>query len=70
FTAITEDRPYRKAMNKSQAIKTLNYMAIDSLDSDVVSMLVANFDKINGICRSAQWSAVEEYDDFHMLTTK
>ncbi|MDK2902561.1 MAG: hypothetical protein PWQ93_480 [Clostridiales bacterium] len=70
FTAITEDRPYRKAMDKSQAIKTLNYMAVDSLDGDAVSTLIFNFDKINEECRHVQSLAAEEYDDFQISSAE
>lgn len=55
FTAITEDRPYRKGMNEPQTIRLIEYMADQgSLCPCIVSLLKDNFDTINKICRDAQ----------------
>lgn len=55
FTAITEDRPYRQAMNEEQTIHVIEYMTKQgSLCPTIVSLLKDNFDTINRICRDAQ----------------
>jgi len=55
FTAITEDRPYRKGMGKNEAIKILKSKVEDGSICDyVVSILVDNFDSINEIREEAQ----------------
>ncbi len=48
FTAITEDRPYSKGMQRSQAARTLEQMVkANALDGDVVSTLMLDFDDFN-----------------------
>lgn len=65
FTAITEDRPYRKGMESPQAITILHNMAASqALDGDIVASLVANFDEINGVRVQAQAKTLQEYLDF------
>jgi len=64
FTALTEDRPYRKGMGKDQALEVLQEMADTSaLDSSVVSQLRQNFDEINDARIAAQKVAAKEYDE-------
>lgn len=47
FTAITEDRPYRKAMEKENALMILDNMSeIGQIDSSVVEIVRNNYDKI------------------------
>lgn len=66
FTAITEDRPYRKGMAPAQAIKTLKQMTESGkLDNNIVALLVDNFEMINDIRKSAQEVARQEYDSFY-----
>jgi len=71
FTALAEDRPYRKGMTPSQIAVVLRNMATDNhLDGDLISVLTANFDEIDALRKAAQagaaveyhrlWSAVEE----------
>ena len=65
FTAITEDRPYRRGMNDSQAIKVLNSMVAEgSLDGMVVEVLLDHFQGINTLREHAQQEATERYDRF------
>ena len=65
FTAITENRPYRKGMTKEQVIKVLNNMVDNqSICPYVVSILVENFDLINEVRKHAQLKASIEYDYF------
>ncbi|HDH02592.1 MAG TPA: HD domain-containing protein, partial [Nitrospirae bacterium] len=65
FTAITEDRPYRKGMSKDKATAVLRQMADDmALDSSIVSLLFHNFDEINSFRETAQKASVKEYHRF------
>lgn len=55
FTAITEDRPYRKGMDKTRALRVLNDMVkAGSICGLVVSMLEDNYDEINNCRINAQ----------------
>jgi len=62
FTAITEDRPYRKRMDDESAKQVLIGM-VDSgaLDGKVVEILLDNFDKIKDKCEAGQQEAIERY---------
>lgn len=65
FTAITEDRPYRKAMSREQATKVLNDMVEDgALDGNVVKMVTDNFALINQIRSASQKVAERQYRNF------
>lgn len=65
FTAITEDRPYRKGMTSDRALQILRQMAENSaLDSHVVSLIGLHFDEINSLRVAAQEASVEEYQKF------
>ncbi len=71
FTAITEDRPYRKGMSQEQALGTLERMAESSaLDPSIVSVLKLNFDKVNSFRIDAQVKGAEEYTVFAGLVKK
>lgn len=62
FTAITEDRPYRKGMPEEKAVQVLQQMAgKHALDRNIVALLISNFAKINASRTEAQARAVEEY---------
>jgi len=51
FAAITEDRPYRKAMGRTASVNLLGEMADSgSLDSDVVHTIRQNYDEIASVC--------------------
>jgi HD-GYP domain-containing protein (c-di-GMP phosphodiesterase class II) len=65
FTAITEDRPYRKGMSSDGALMVLQAMADHSkLDSDVVGIVNEYFGEINSIRGVAQAKAVGEHRQF------
>jgi putative nucleotidyltransferase with HDIG domain len=65
FTAITEDRPYRKGMDSKSALNVLFNMAErDDVDSEIVSSLRDNYDRINNVRIEAQLSAIKEYQEF------
>ena len=62
FTAITEDRPYRKSLPKERAVTILNSMVKDhSISSYVVSILFDNYDMIDEARIEAQQKASERY---------
>ena len=65
FTAITEDRPYRKGMNDQEVMRILNSMAENgSICPYVVSVLNNNFDMINQLRIRAQKHAAQDYQHF------
>ncbi len=65
FTGITEDRPYRKGMDKNEALAVLEDMADRSeLDCSVVAVLDKFFDETNALRADAQAAAIREYDEF------
>ncbi|MHB1337065.1 MAG: HD-GYP domain-containing protein [Candidatus Humimicrobiaceae bacterium] len=65
FTAITEDRPYRKGMNKIESLKVLETMAKNKkIDTDVVSVLKRNYNEINSAREISQKEALIEYKEF------
>ena len=65
FTAITEDRPYRKGMNKIESLKVVETMAKNNkIDADIVSVLKLNYDEINSARIIAQKDASVEYKEF------
>lgn len=65
FTAITEDRPYRKGMSNDAAMGVLKNMAnANSVDSSLVKVVEDNFDYINNIRIEAQNKALRDYEEF------
>jgi len=65
FTAITEDRPYRKGMDFEQTKNVLyNMVRSNALDARVVEVILSNFDEVNEIRKKAQVEAEKEYHDF------
>ncbi|OGO78925.1 MAG: hypothetical protein A2Y23_00275 [Clostridiales bacterium GWB2_37_7] len=65
FTAITEDRPYRKGMTYEQVVAVLNSMVSNqSICPYVVSILIDNFDLIDEIRKEAQLKSSIEYSNF------
>ena len=66
FTAITEERPYRKGMRNEQVIRVLDSMVLNkSICSHVVSILLDNYDLVNQIRQQAQDNAANEYSYFN-----
>ncbi|MCL4514351.1 MAG: HD domain-containing protein [Firmicutes bacterium] len=65
FTAITEDRPYRKGMSNDQAVQVLQQMVKDlALDANVVSALMAHYDEVNAVREVAQSAVAKEFQIF------
>ena len=67
FTAMTEDRPFRKAMRLTEAMWTIGNMADSmTLDGDIVRVLASHMDEINDVRGTAQREALESYASFGM----
>lgn len=65
FTAITENRPYRMGMDYERTTKVLyNMVESDSIDGNIVKILMQNFDEINELRLKAQNEAAERYTNF------
>lgn len=65
FTALTEERPYRKAMSVQDAFQIIaDGVSQHRLDQQVVETLRAHLDEIDEARRIAQASAVQEYHEF------
>jgi len=65
FVALTEDRPYREAMELDDALKLLARMSRESaLDPEVISVLSADIDEVNDLKEGAQRAAKEKYENF------
>jgi len=65
FTALTEDRPYRTGMSGEEAFRILSdAVSQNRLDQSVVNTLYGHLDSINDIRRTAQTSALDEYQHF------
>jgi len=61
FTALLEDRPYRKGMSIDRTRQIMKLMTDNSeLDTDIVDCLISNFDEINSLRINAQKAAEKE----------
>lgn len=64
-TAITEDRPYRKGMNRDQALAVLRSMADKGfLDADIVALVIDNHDHFDAVRSMVQSRARSEFERF------
>jgi HD-GYP domain-containing protein (c-di-GMP phosphodiesterase class II) len=71
FTALTENRPYRKGMDKKRAVEILQTLAgKGELDQKLVDTVEENFDEMNQIREIAQDQASEEYRQFRTSMSK
>ncbi len=65
FTALTEDRPYRKGMSNEQTILILDKMGENNkLDPEIVNLIKIDHDSINQARIEAQNSSRDEYRKF------
>lgn len=65
FTALTEDRPYRKGMESAEAIHILNNMDENrELDSEIVHTNIRKFDTLDEMRALAQYNAANQYKEF------
>ena len=71
FTALTEDRPYRKGMSPEQAARVIRKMADgQALDPDVASEALTDLESINQARIDAQSKSTIEYDSFSSIPTE
>lgn len=65
FTAVVEDRPYRKGMSKNEIIELLFKEGNDKhLDSKIVKIAIENFDEIRNKMQNVQEQRNEESKEF------
>jgi HD-GYP domain-containing protein (c-di-GMP phosphodiesterase class II) len=65
FTALTEERPYRRGLSGREAVGILGDMAEDGgLDPDVVAKMAANREQAIAVRRLAQEGASDRYVSF------
>jgi HD-GYP domain-containing protein (c-di-GMP phosphodiesterase class II) len=65
FTALTEDRPYRKGMSNEQTMMILDKMGQNNkLDAEIVALVEKNQDALNQARIEAQNSSRQEYKCF------
>lgn len=68
FTALTEDRPYRKGLPLTDAYQIIwEMVAQKNLDPSVAQVLGENLEMVDLARVNAQDAAVREYQDFNML---
>lgn len=61
FTAITENRPYRRGMDRTQCLEVLSQLVAEgAIDGDVVAVLRNDFDQIHRIRRRSQQTQASE----------
>ncbi|MGE5585300.1 MAG: HD-GYP domain-containing protein [Bacillota bacterium] len=62
FTALTEKRPYRRAMEAGKALDVVQELGCASaLDPEIVSLLASHLDEVDADRRAAQAGASEDY---------
>ncbi len=67
FTALTENRPYRKGLGRKDALDLLMRMQADGeLDPALVKKVTNNFNELNLVRTQAQQAAGQEYDAFRI----
>jgi HD-GYP domain-containing protein (c-di-GMP phosphodiesterase class II) len=65
FTAVTENRPYRKGTGRNETLPILQNMARSgALDDNVVRVLTENYDEIDRTRSDVQEISASEYSDF------
>jgi HD-GYP domain-containing protein (c-di-GMP phosphodiesterase class II) len=65
FTAVTEDRPYRRGMEHGEAVAMLEQLVgVSRLDGDVVRTVRKNFEEFDSIRSDAQERASREFESF------
>lgn len=65
YTALSEDRPYRKGMDRIKIKETLLNMARSGkIDAEVVNVLVKNVDEIENVRKLTQLVASQKYHEF------
>lgn len=68
FTALSENRPYRKGIKKDETVEILDTMASDNkIDAEIVTTLIMNYHDINETRIKSQKKARIRYNDFAKL---
>ena len=71
FTALTENRPYRKGLMKIKVMKILTEkVSNNKIDPNVVSILADNYNDINTLRENAQIQASIDYQKFYLERVK
>lgn len=69
FTAVTEDRPYRKGMSVEEALRLLQGLAAqNALDSDIVSISLSYIGELNDVRTALQAKAGNDYCSLRLTT--
>ena len=64
FTALAEDRPYRKGMEQDKVVSILKKMADGSaINAEVVTLLKDNYEEINSLRHQSQVEANQKYHE-------
>jgi len=65
YTAVSEDRPYRRGMERDAARRVLQKMVLDgALDGNIVECLCDNIARVEEARVTAQRQAVKRYEEF------
>lgn len=68
FTAVTEDRPYRKGMKKEDVKEILsNLVTTGKIDKEIVGVLLENYEEIDTLRTIAQNAVSNKYNNFKEL---
>ena len=72
FTAIAEDRPYRKGMERKKIETILMSQAENNaLDTNIVKLLIENFEDISSKVKEKQLESLEVFEmKFSNISTK
>lgn len=69
FTALGEDRPYRKGFGKEKIIEILSNKAQNNkIDKSITSLIIENFDKYNKLRHEEQRKTINDYKLFKKRT--
>jgi len=63
FTALTEDRAYRSALSKEEAVSVLERVGRPGLDGDIIALLKRHSDEVNEARDKAESAARMEYQE-------
>jgi HD-GYP domain-containing protein (c-di-GMP phosphodiesterase class II) len=68
FTALTEDRPYRKGLSQTEVLAILrDWSAKNYIDSGVLNTLQANFEQVSSVTQKRQAEIKEFYEQDFLL---
>ena len=71
FTALTEDRPYRKGYEKDMVVKILREnVEKNKIDKTIVELLIDNYEKYNKLRDKRQEKAMADYEAFKNNTSE